>query len=142
MKRSNDMLFKKDNDPLEAIHYRGIEKILCTLKDHYFSCVDLIEQKAHGNIARAANRFIKVERSLINEVNTKFCINNEVNDNNILSQPPALIVSYNDMYQSNLSLISYLKNTIRKFNNQHMSTFFSYWVAALQVENDEIAKHL
>ncbi|CAK2412044.1 hypothetical protein VCRA2113O415_1540001 [Vibrio crassostreae] len=59
-----------------------------------------------------------------------------------MSQPPALIVSYNDMYQSNLSLISYLKNTIRKFNNQHMSAFFSYWVAALQVENDEIAKHL
>lgn len=79
---------------------------------------------------------------MIKEVNTKFCVDGTDSDHSILSQQSTSIVDYNDMYRSNLSLISYLKNIIRKFNNQHMSSFFSYWVAALQVENDEMAKHL
>lgn len=136
------MLLNKDNDSLEVIQYKGIDKILCTLKEHYFSCVELVEQKTNGNISRAANRFIKIERSMIKEVNTKFCVDGTDSDHSILSQQSTSIVDYNDMYRSNLSLISYLKNIIRKFNNQHMSSFFSYWVAALQVENDEMAKHL
>jgi hypothetical protein len=118
----------------------GIGYVLFRLKKHYLSCVDLIKYNAYGNINRAANRFIKVERAMINEMSKIFNIDQSKSIN--LEQENVIIDNYGDMHESNLQLIMVLKETMRKFNNREVSAFLSYWVAALQVENDELAKHL
>ena len=137
------MLLKKSNDSSEIIHYKGVGDVLFRLKNHYISCINLIGNRSNGNLFRAASRFMKIEHSMIDEIIRTFNIKEtNINSTPMIEEARPVILNYNDMYTSNLNLITFLKNTIKTFNNQHMSSFLSYWVAALQVENDEIAKHL
>ena len=137
------MLIKKGDESSEIIHYKGIGHVLFRLKKHYVSCINLVKNRSNGNLFRAANRFMQIEHSMIDEIIRTFNIKEtNINSTHVIEEAPPVILNYNDMYTSNLNLIGFLKNTIKTFNNQHMSSFLSYWVAALQVENDEIAKHL
>ncbi|WP_253817102.1 hypothetical protein [Vibrio coralliilyticus] len=79
---------------------------------------------------------------MINEIKLK--VPNFQSETNHSMQESQLVLmsNYDEMYQSNRQLITYLKSVIGTFNNQKLSSFFSYWVAALQVENDEMAKNL
>lgn len=79
---------------------------------------------------------------MINEIKLKISDLNPEIDSSTRKYQPIVISNYDEMYQSNRQLITYLKNAIGTFNNPKLSSFFSYWVAALQVENDEMAKHL
>lgn len=135
------LLFKKDKYSGENVQFSSINQLLLTLSAHHVSCTKFIADKHYGNIARIAQRFIKIEGSMINKVSTKFFRQTEVQlQQGDLHYP--VISNYIDMHQRNIDLISYLKSTIKQFNNHQLAAFFSYWVAALQVENDEMAKHL
>ncbi|MCL1067518.1 hypothetical protein L2735_11985 [Shewanella olleyana] len=135
------MLLIKNNS-VETIQYKGVDKLISSLKKHYLACLYLINKKDHENISRAAKRFVKIEHSMINEVNRKFNIEEPIQNHLNVAQPLATISNYHEMYHSNVKLIAFLKSTIRQFNNCHMASFLSYWVAALQLENDEMEKHL
>ncbi|UTT87292.1 hypothetical protein LZI70_19925 (plasmid) [Vibrio pelagius] len=136
------MRIENNNESIDATHEQRIDKILFALKGHYQSCRDLVEYRAHQALSRAASRFLKIERSMINEIKLKISDLNPEIDSSARKYQPIVISNYDEMYQSNRQLITYLKNAIGTFNNPKLSSFFSYWVAALQVENDEMAKHL
>lgn len=135
------LLFKKDNYSGDNVQFNGINQLLLTLSVHYLSCTKFIADKRYGNIARVAQRFIKIEGSMINKVSTKFDRQTDLQRQQGECHYP-VISNYTDMYQRNIALISYLKSTIKQFDSHQLAAFFSYWVAALQVENDEMAKHL
>ncbi|WP_172564411.1 hypothetical protein [Vibrio navarrensis] len=136
------MWVENHNRTLDATHHQSIDRILFALKEHYQSCCQLVEYRTHQTLSRAASRFLKVERSMINEIKIKVLDLKTENNHSMQESPSVVISSYDEMYQSNRQLITYLKSAIGTFNNQKLSSFFSYWVAALQVENDEMAKHL
>ncbi|ELZ1261973.1 hypothetical protein SPN99_004215 [Vibrio fluvialis] len=136
------MWVENHNRTHDATHHQSIDRILFALKEHYQSCCQLVEYRTHQTLSRAASRFLKVERSMINEIKIKVLDLKTENNHSMQESQSVVISSYDEMYQSNRQLITYLKSAIGTFNNQKLSLFFSYWVAALQVENDEMAKHL
>lgn len=42
----------------------------------------------------------------------------------------------------NAQLLNELKQLLRELDDANLTALISYWVAALQVENDELEKHL
>lgn len=130
------MLYNKQ----ESMNYfHRIELILVKLQTHYQACLCVTQKSFNHNVSRTANRFITIERAMINEISDRFIDSVSVDtEDKIFIQ----INSYSDMYRSNLLLISFLKKSIKKFHSPSITALLSYWVAGLQVENDEMAKHV
>lgn len=124
---------------LEYNYIHRIAFILSKLKNHYTACIGITKQGFNHNISRTANRFIKIEKSMIEQINKLF---NHVLLHTIHPLYHEKINSFNDMYQSNLNLIHFLKSSLRHFSNKKIVALLSYWVAGLQMENDEMAKHI
>lgn len=134
------MLLEGHHHSTQLIHYKGVEFVLSHIKAHYSSCADLLSYNSNQNISRSANRFIKIEKSMIDEITKTF---SHQNDSNLIIQTPIRkLNNYHDMYKNNVELILFLKVSMKKLNNKSLSAFLSYWVAALQIENDEISKYL
>ncbi|MCA2447914.1 hypothetical protein LAZ54_26580, partial [Vibrio alginolyticus] len=54
----------------------------------------------------------------------------------------ATLGNYKKMLFMNAQLLSELKQLLRELDDANLTALISYWVAALQVENDELEKHL
>ncbi|KIT32494.1 hypothetical protein H323_14865 [Vibrio parahaemolyticus VP766] len=54
----------------------------------------------------------------------------------------ATLGNYKEMHFMNAQLLSELKQLLRELDDANLTALISYWVAALQVENDELEKHL
>jgi len=113
--------------------------ILNKLKHHYSACLDVTHQGKNHNISRTASRFIQIEKSMIEQLKQHF---SGVPLHAVHTPYPEEITNFNDMYQSNLHLIHFLKDSIKHFNNATIVGLLSYWIAGLQVENDEMAKYI
>jgi hypothetical protein len=120
-------------------YFHRIELILTKLKVHYDACLTITHKNFNQNISRTANRFITIEKSMINEISSLSNSPVPVETHQYIPMP---INNYSDMYKSNLLLITFLKQNIKKFRSPSVASLLSYWVAGLQVENDEMAKYI
>ncbi|MEO9654230.1 hypothetical protein [Marinomonas sp.] len=113
-----------------------VQEVLEKSVSHYQACMGLGDLHESQRISRAASRFIKTEKSMIRDINVKIGIE--------CPQLPCSdkIKNYSSMYAYNSRLISFIKSKIKQNLDIKVITLLSYWVAALQIENDEMAKYL
>lgn len=54
----------------------------------------------------------------------------------------ASFADYTEMHAMNKRLLDEVKSLLKTIDDTHLTALVSYWLAALQVENDEMQKHL
>lgn len=122
-----------------------VRELLIKMAHHRQTCLPLVDPHSHMNIARSAYRFVKIEKS---DDQKKWSIYffDQSGDDFIAEHANktgiATLGNYKEMHFMNAQLLSELKQLLRELDDANLTALISYWVAALQVENDELEKHL
>lgn len=120
-----------------------IHELLVRMVHHYQKCLPLVEPHSHQNISRSAYRFVKIEKVMIKKMAELFL---DHNGEDFMTQHTrntiTLLDDYSAMHGLNTRMLRELKQCLRSLDNTHLAAALSYWVAALQVENDELGKYI
>jgi len=119
-------------------------QVINLLRDHHQRCLRLIHQPLEHAVRRALERLIRVERKAICSL-ANF-VKKEDLKQDIINQSSASIrlvePSTDALLQENLALIEALKLQLQALQQPALIQLLSYWLAALQMEHDELAKHI
>jgi hypothetical protein len=119
-------------------------QVINLLRDHHQRCLSLIHQPLEHAVRRALERLIRVERKAICSL-ANF-VKKEDLKQDIINQSSASIrlvePSTDALLQENLALIEALKLQLQALQQPTLIQLLSYWLAALQIEHDELAKHI
>ncbi|KIT55207.1 hypothetical protein H334_20375 [Vibrio parahaemolyticus 901128] len=117
-----------------------VRELLIKMAHHRQTCLPLVDPHSHMNIARSAYRFVKIEKVIfarpLATAGDDF-IAEHANKTGV-----ATLGNYKEMHFMNAQLLIELKQLLRELDDANLTALISYWVAALQVENDELEKHL
>ncbi|CAE6879308.1 hypothetical protein ACN5SO_001119 [Vibrio parahaemolyticus] len=121
-----------------------VRELLIKMAHHRQTCLPLVDPHSHMNIARSAYRFVKIEKVMIKKMVDLFF---DQNGDDFIAEHAnktglATLGNYKEMHFMNAQLLSELKQLLRELDDANLTALISYWVAALQVENDELEKHL
>lgn len=120
-------------------NHQEITDIIHRLSVHYHACLALIDHNMHYNLDRSAVRFTQIEKAMLDKLAP---FKAERGHNSHPRQTVAPFASHDEMFQANRALITFLKRRLSAIDNNDVCSFLSYWVAALQMENDEMANYL
>ncbi|GGB11973.1 hypothetical protein [Agarivorans gilvus] len=119
-------------------------QVINLLRDHYQRCLSLIHQPLEHAVRRALERLIRVEQKAICSL-ANF-VKKEDLKQDIIKQSSASVrlvePSTDALLQENLALIEALKLQLQALQQPALIQLLSYWLAALQIEHDELAKHI
>lgn len=122
-------------------NHQEITDIIEKLNHHYLASINLANNNLHSSLDRSVNRFRQVEKSMLDKL-APFESYRRETDAGQSGNRVTPFASHEVMYQANLSLVTFLKHKLAAIENDDIRSFLSYWVAALQMENDEMAKYL
>lgn len=127
-----------------ALNHTQARELLVKVAHHRQTCLPLVDPHSHMNLARAAYRFVKVEKVMIKKMAELLF---DKNGDDIIAEHAsksgiATLGNYKEMHFMNTQLLSELKQLIKDLDDANLAALISYWVAALQVENDELEKYL
>jgi hypothetical protein len=115
-------------------------EIIVRVRAHYDSCLVVINKRFNENVARSALKFAKVEKSMLSKLEVFF--DNDESIKEASDKQKVNFKTYPEMYENNIRLIEFLKLKIKEIKHEEVCTLLSYWVAALQMENDDMKKYL
>lgn len=119
---------------------KEMQDIIKTLNRHYDSSLHLIDQSGYDSLSRSVSRFMTLEKSLLRQL--AIFEGWESHQRSVAGTHACAFESYGQMQQENTYLIKYLIRRMGRIENTAACSILSYWVAAMQIENDEIARHL
>lgn len=122
-------------------NHQEITDIIDRLTEHYHACLALIDHDMHYNLDRSAVRFTQLEKSMLTKL-APFAPESSGGSARQGQQTGRTFASHQEMFQANCKLINFLKRRLSAIDNHDICSFLSYWVAALQMENDEMACYL
>lgn len=127
-----------------SLKKQQISQLLIQSLHHYQASLSLLQHQANSSVTRAAYRFLRIESSMLNKISHIY-FDKELDDfikhyQVDLSVKP--VKSYQDFFAKNCELLTQLKGLIRQIDFPEFKVQVSYWIAALQMENDEIRKHI
>ncbi|MFH0240367.1 hypothetical protein [Vibrio alginolyticus] len=121
-----------------------VRELLVKMTHHRQTCLPLVSPQSHMTLARAAYRFVKIEKVMIKKMAKLFFDQDgeQFIAENATEYGVAELGNYKEMHFMNKLLLDDLKALLRAIDDTNLTALVSYWLAALQVENDEIEKHL
>ncbi|WP_038180855.1 hypothetical protein [Vibrio rhizosphaerae] len=123
---------------------KRVRELLVKIAHHRQTCLPLVDPHSHQNIDRSAYRFVKIEKVMIKKIAALFF--DQDGDDFIAEHTHkhdiATPNNYQEMHFMNAQLLRELKQRLRELDDTNLATLLSYWIAALQVESDELEKYL
>ncbi|SJN59210.1 hypothetical protein RND59_00205 [Vibrio ruber] len=124
--------------------FTPVKELLVKIAHHRQRCLPLVDAHSHQNIDRSASRFVKIEKVMLNKIANLFF---DQNGDDFIAEHTnktdiATISHYQEMHFMNAQLLRELKQLLRELDDANLAMLLSYWIAALQVENDELEKYL
>ncbi|ASA54824.1 hypothetical protein [Vibrio gazogenes] len=124
--------------------FTRVRALLKKIANHRQTCLPLVDPHSHQNIDRSASRFVKIEKVMISKIADLLFdqsgddfIAEQTNKTNVTA-----LSNYQEMHFMNAQLLRELKQQLNDLDDTRLATLISYWIAALQVENDELEKCL
>ncbi len=119
-------------------------QVLNLLKYHHQQCYFLINQQLDHAVKRALSRFIRVEQqaiySLANFVKKEDLKQDVMNHAKV--SIGAARPSIETLLAENSHLMDALKHALKAVNEPALVQLLSYWLAALQIEHDELVQQI
>ncbi len=121
-----------------------VRELLVKMAHHQQRCVSLVHASSHRMLARSAHRFVKIEKVMIKKMAMVFLDQDgePLIKEAACKQRLASFADYTEMHAMNKRLLDEVKSLLKTIDDTHLTALVSYWLAALQVENDELQKHL
>lgn len=121
-----------------------VDKLMDQLILHYDKSLPLTQYNTNQSITRAANRFLMIEKAIIDKMIALYFPQSieTVLQHKRAHLNAVHIDNYRMLHQENSALLMTLKLFIRETIDPSLKNLLAYWVAALQIENDEIFNQL
>ena len=121
-----------------------LSQVVFAMQYHYQSCSSVLESAPNEKQNRAAERFLQLEHKAIKALAKVVMVESmptqeQLKQGNFTLSP---VHTFEDMYLANERLLANIKFKFKAILNERLSSVLSYWLAALQVEHDDLAKHL
>lgn len=117
-----------------------MKDIITTLEKHYYSSRNLINNSGYDTVSRAVSRFITLEKSLLRQL-MLLEFDRAFQEKRAADYRDSF-ENYAEMLRANTELVKYLTKRTAAITDEAASSILSYWVAAMQIENDELARGL
>lgn len=127
-----------------TFNHTRIRALLIKIAHHRQMCLPIVDPHSHMNIGRSAYRFVKIEKVMIKKIAGLFF---ERDGEDFITEPENQTGvktpgNYKEMHVMNAHLLNELKQELRGMDDTNLAALISYWVAALQVENDELENYV
>lgn len=127
-----------------TVEMNRVRELLVKMIHHRQRCEALIYAQSHRTLARSAYRFVKIEKVMIQKM--AMLLFKQDGEQFITAHNTGYDViefdDYNEMHAMNKSMLKDIKSLIKTTGDTNLTALVSYWLAALQIENDEMHKHL
>ncbi|MGO1297616.1 MAG: hypothetical protein ACTMIA_09950 [Vibrio sp.] len=121
-----------------------VRELLVKMAHHRQRCVPLVHAQSHITLARSAQRFVKIEKVMIKKMAMLFFEQDGETfiTANSMGYGTAEFGDYQEMHAMNKWMLNDVKLLLKTIDDTNLTALVSYWLAALQIENDEMQKHL
>lgn len=127
----------------------ALENMLTSIIHHHARSLTLLKKRPNNALTRSAHRFVVVEQALMNRVakllfkqKSQQVLSRLAHAQRSHSKDDQSFDDYQHMYHANTQLIIALRTHLREITDRSLTLQISYWVAAMQMENDEIEKQI
>lgn len=132
------------NSPKEDKPIGVAKQVLNRLRQHHHLCFRFSCQPLAQAVRRPLERFLRVEQKAIFSL-ANFLMKEDLKQDFLNLEKAKLqaeVASPVVLLQENQRLMNGLKQSLSRIHEPQLLRLLSYWLAALQIEHDELAQHI